>query len=428
MNDDELRRYSRHLSLPEVGLEGQKKICSASVLCIGAGGLGSPIAMYLAAAGIGKLGIVDFDAVDLSNLQRQILHGTADVGRPKTQSARDTIRRLNPHVEVVLHDTRLTSENALDIIRPYDIVVDGTDNFPTRYLTNDACVLLQKPNVYGSIFRFEGQASVFAPHLGGPCYRCLYPEPPPPGTVPSCAEGGVLGVLPGIIGLIQATEILKLVLGKGTSLLNRLLLFNALDMQFRELKLRRDPQCPLCGEHPVITQLIDYQTFCGAPPAATTQSMHPDEVTVHELKRALDDPQLGIQVLDVREPYEYQIARIDGARLFPLSTLAQRFAELDPNQHLLHPLPGRRPLPAGAAIPARAGIQAPQERQGRHHRLVRRNRPHRAEVLSFIASRRKPQMNTDGHRFRGPNDSLVCVGPPPGELAPTLQKRGPEHF
>ena len=250
LNNDEIRRYSRHLSLPEVGLEGQKKICSASVLCIGAGGLGSPIAMYLAAAGIGKLGIVDFDAVDLSNLQRQILHGTADVGRPKTQSAAETIHRLNPNVQVVLHDTRLTSENALEIIRPYDIVVDGTDNFPTRYLANDACVLLRKPNVYGSIFRFEGQASVFAPHLGGPCYRCLYPEPPPPGAVPSCAEGGVLGVLPGIIGVIQATEILKLILGKGTSLLNRLLLFNALEMQFRELKLRRDPQCPLCGETP----------------------------------------------------------------------------------------------------------------------------------------------------------------------------------
>ena len=246
-----------------MGLEGQKKICSASVLCIGAGGLGSPIAMYLAAAGIGKLGIVDFDSVELSNLQRQIIHGTADVGRPKTQSAAETIHRINPQVQVVRHDTRLTSENALDIIRPYDIVVDGTDNFPTRYLTNDACVLLRKPNVYGSVFRFEGQASVFAPHLGGPCYRCLYPEPPPPGAVPSCAEGGVLGVLPGVIGLIQATEILKLVLGKGTSLLNRLLLFNALDMQFRELKLRRDPQCPLCGENPVITKLIDYQTFCG---------------------------------------------------------------------------------------------------------------------------------------------------------------------
>jgi len=351
LNDAEIRRYSRHLILPEVGLEGQKKICSASVLCIGAGGLGSPIAMYLAAAGLGQLGIVDFDSVDLSNLQRQVIHGTPDVGRPKTQSAAETIHRINPHVRAVRHDTRLTSENALEIIRPYDIVVDGTDNFPTRYLTNDACVLLRKPNVYGSVFRFEGQASVFAPHLGGPCYRCLYPEPPPPGAVPSCAEGGVLGVLPGVIGLIQATEILKLVLGKGTSLLSRLLLFNALDMKFRELKLRRDPQCPLCGENPVITKLIDYQTFCGVPPPSTTPTMHPDEVTVHELKLALDDPQLGIQVLDVREPDEHRIARIAGARLVPLSSLSERFTELDPSQpYYLHCKAGGRSMTALAFL------------------------------------------------------------------------------
>ena len=358
MDSNEIRRYSRHLILPEVGLEGQKKIRSASVLCIGAGGLGSPIAMYLAAAGVGRLGIVDFDAVELSNLQRQILHGSADVGRPKTQSAKEAIHRLNPGVQVVLHDTRLTRENALEIIRPYDIVVDGTDNFPTRYLTNDACVLLRKPNVYGSIFRFEGQASVFAPHLGGPCYRCLYPEPPPPGSVPSCAEGGVLGVLPGTIGVIQATEILKLILGKGTSLLSRLLLFDALNMQFRELKLRRDPQCPLCGTNPTITQLIDYEDFCGTrasgagvSPAAgrqpTATIIHPDEVTVHELKKALDNPQLGIQVLDVREPGEYQIARIHGALLVPLSTLPQRFAELDPNRaYYIHCHAGVRSLKA----------------------------------------------------------------------------------
>jgi sulfur-carrier protein adenylyltransferase/sulfurtransferase len=347
LNSDEIRRYSRHLTLREVGLEGQKKICAAKVLCIGAGGLGSPIAMYLAAAGVGRLGILDFDAVDFSNLQRQILHGTPDVGRPKTESARDTIHRLNPGVQVVLHDTRLTSQNALEIIRSYDIVVDGTDNFPTRYLTNDACVLLKKPNVYGSIFRFDGQASVFAPHLGGPCYRCLYPEPPPPGAVPSCAEGGVLGVLPGIIGLIQATEILKLILGKGTSLLNRLLLFNALDMQFRELKLRRDPQCPLCGKNPTITQLIDYENFCGVPPPSATTTMHPDEVTVYDLKKALDNPQLGIQVLDVREPDEYQIARINGARLLPLSALPQRFSELDPNHaYYIHCKAGGRSLKA----------------------------------------------------------------------------------
>src|SRR3989454_1036975 len=289
LSNDEIRRYSRHLILPEVGLPGQKKICSTSVLCIGAGGLGSPIAMYLAAAGIGKLGIVDFDNVDFSNLQRQIIHSTGDVGRLKGESARETINGINPGVEVVLHNARLTSENALDILKPYDIVVDGTDNFPTRYLTNDACVLLRKPNVYGSIFRFEGQASVFAPHLGGPCYRCLYPEPPPPGMVPSCAEGGVLGVLPGIIGCIQATEILKLALGKGSSLIGRLLLFNALDMKFRELKLRRDPQCPLCGEKPTITKLIDYDQFCGIPHEPVAAGVNPDDVSVQDLKKALDD-------------------------------------------------------------------------------------------------------------------------------------------
>src|SRR5437588_12642557 len=267
--------------------------------------------MYLAAAGIGKLGILDFDSVDFSNLQRQMSHGTEDVGRPKTQSAQETIAEINPNVEIVLHNTRISSENALEIIRPYDIVVDGTDNFPTRYLTNDACVLLKKPNVYGSIFRFEGQASVFAPHLGGPCYRCLYPEPPPPGMVPSCAEGGVLGVLPGIIGCIQATEILKLALGKGSSLIGRLLLFDALEMKFRELKLRRDPECPLCGEHPTITKLIDYEQFCGIPtePAATVPNA--DEVTAQEMKRALDDPKPGIKVIDVRDHGEDQLADRD---------------------------------------------------------------------------------------------------------------------
>ena len=347
LDSDEIRRYSRQVILPEVGLQGQTKICSASVLCIGAGGLGSPVAMYLAAAGIGKLGLVDFDTVDLSNLQRQILHGTPDLERPKTQSARESLDRLNPNVEVIRHDLRLTRDNALETIRPYDIVVDGTDNFPTRYLTNDACVLLRKPNVYGSIFRFEGQASVFAPHLGGPCYRCLYPEPPPPGLVPSCAEGGVLGVLPGVIGVIQATETLKLILGLGTSLLNRLLLYNALDMQFRELKLRRDPQCPLCGENPSITELIDYPRFCGFPPPSALNAMHPDEVTVHDLKQALDNPKLRIQVLDVREPDEYQVTHLPGTRLVPLSTLAQRLRELDPNQsYYLHCKAGGRSMKA----------------------------------------------------------------------------------
>jgi adenylyltransferase/sulfurtransferase len=285
--------------------------------------------------------------VDFSNLQRQIAHGTEDVGRPKTESAKATINRINPNVEVVIHATRISSDNALDLIAPYDIVVDGTDNFPTRYLTNDACVLLKKANVYGSIFRFEGQASVFAPHLGGPCYRCLYPEPPPPGMVPSCAEGGVLGVLPGIVGTIQATEILKLALGKGSSLVGRLLLFNALEMRFRELKLRRDPSCPICGEHPTITRLIDYEQFCGVTPEAATSEANPDEVTVQEMQRALAEPDLGIMVIDVREPDEQQIARVNGVPLYPLSTLPQRFTELDPSrQYFIHCKSGIRSLKA----------------------------------------------------------------------------------
>src|ERR1041385_7907375 len=282
LNNDEIRRYSRHLILPDVGLAGQKKICSTSVLCIGAGGLGSPIAMYLAAAGIGKLGILDFDSVDYSNLQRQIIHGTEDVGRPKTQSAKETINAINPNVEVVIHNARITSENALDLIRPYDIVVDGTDNFPTRYLTNDAWVLLKKANVYGSIFRFEGQASVFAPHLGGPCYRCLYPEPPPPGMVPSCAEGGVLGVLCASIGSIQVNEAIKLLTGVGDPLVGKLMIYDALEMKFRELKLRRDPACPICGDHPTIKELIDYEQFCGIAPEPEIPGHNPDEVTVQD--------------------------------------------------------------------------------------------------------------------------------------------------
>ena len=345
LSNEEIRRYSRHLILPEVGLAGQKKIKSTSVLCIGAGGLGSPIAMYLAAAGIGKIGIVDFDTVDYSNLQRQILHTDADVGRSKAESAKETINGINPNVEVVIHNTRISSENALDLIRPYDIVVDGTDNFPTRYLTNDACVLLKKPNVYGSIFRFEGQASVFAPHLGGPCYRCLYPEPPPPGMVPSCAEGGVLGVLPGIIGCIQTNEILKLAIGKGTSLVGRLVLFDALKMKFSELKLRRDPQCPICGDHPTIKELIDYEVFCGIAPEP--EDGNPDEVTVQDMKKALDNPNLGIKVIDVREPFEYEIAHIEGVPLLPMSQLNARFTELDPNQqYYVHCQVGSRSLTA----------------------------------------------------------------------------------
>lgn len=347
LKPDALRRYARHLSLPEIGLAGQRKIRAARVLCLGAGGLGSPVLLYLAAAGVGRIGIVDCDAVDVSNLQRQVLHGTDVVGRPKTDSARATLQRLNPDVEIITHETRLTRSNALDLIREYDIVVDGTDNFPTRYLANDACVLLGKPNVYGSIFRFEGQASLFAPHLGGPCYRCLYPEPPPPGAVPSCAEGGVLGVLPGIIGCIQATEVLKLITGAGTSLLGRLLLYNALEMRFREIKVRRDPECPLCGEHPTITSLVDYEQLCGVKTDWPTPSLHPDEVTVQDMKRALETPALGIQVVDVREPNESAIVRIAGTTLLPLSELEQRHGELNPNQTIyLHCKAGVRSLMA----------------------------------------------------------------------------------
>ena len=345
LSNEEISRYSRHLILPEVGMAGQKKLKATSVLCIGTGGLGSPISMYLAAAGIGKIGIVDFDVVDFSNLQRQIAHGTADVGRPKVDSGKETINSINPEVEVVVHETRLSADNVMEIMAPYDIVVDGTDNFPTRYLTNDACVLLKKPNVYGSIFRFEGQASVFAPELGGPCYRCLYPEPPPPGMVPSCAEGGVLGVLPGIVGCIQATEILKLALGKGSPLVNRLLLFNALDMKFRELKLRRDPKCPICGDNPTITELIDYEQFCGIGLEPDEPQQHPDEVTVQQMKEALAGT--DIAVIDVREHDEAEIAKIDGVPMIPLSELMHRFTELDPNQTIyLHCKMGARSLKA----------------------------------------------------------------------------------
>src|ERR1700712_759790 len=330
LNNDEIRRYSRHLILPEVGLAGQKKIKATSVLCIGAGGLGSPIALYLAAAGIGKIGIVDFDTVDYSNLQRQILHTDADVGRSKAESAKETINGINPNVEVVIHNTRISSENALDLIRPYDIIVDGTDNFPTRYLTNDACVLLKKPNVYGSIFRFEGQASVFAPHLGGPCYRCLYPEPPPPGMVPSCAEGGVLGVLPGIIGVMQAIEAIKLIMGIGESLMGRLVHFDALKMKSREFKLRKDPNCPVCGENPTITELIDYDQFCGIPQAKEAEEHEAPvpAISAKELK-AKQDPGDNFVLLDVREPFEYDICRIPGSRLIPLGQLPSRMSELD---------------------------------------------------------------------------------------------------
>ncbi len=334
LSNDELARYSRHLILPEVGMEGQQKLKAAKVLCVGTGGLGSPLAFYLAAAGIGTLGLVDFDVVDSSNLQRQIIHSTKDVGRPKLDSATEKLQALNPFLNVVKHETMLTSQNALEIIRDYDIVADGTDNFPTRYLVNDACVLTGKPNAYGSIFRFEGQASVFATQQG-PCYRCLYPEPPPPGLVPSCAEGGVLGILPGLVGIIQATEVIKLILGKGEPLIGRLLLVNALDMRFRELKLRKNPDCPVCGTHPTVTQLIDYQQFCGIVPeqkAATMQNGIP-QMSVKELKRRLDQGD-DLFILDVREPFEYQIAQI-GGHLIPLNDLPKRMNELNTAQEIV---------------------------------------------------------------------------------------------
>jgi sulfur-carrier protein adenylyltransferase/sulfurtransferase len=327
LSNAEIARYSRHLILPEVGLDGQKKLKAGSVLCIGAGGLGSPAALYLAAAGVGRIGIVDFDAVDASNLQRQILHGTPDVGRSKLQSAKTRLTALNPEVRVETFETRLTSANALELFEGYDVILDGTDNFATRYLVNDACVLLRIPNAYGSIFRFEGQASVFATE-GGPCYRCLYPEPPPPGLVPSCAEGGVLGVLPGVIGTIQATESIKLILGAGSTLIGRLLLYDAWGMRFRELKLRRDPACPVCGDQPTIKQLIDYEEFCGVSPASTAAPSVP-ETTVEELKARID-AKAPIYLLDVREPHEYQIARIPGSTLIPLGQLGSRYGELPP--------------------------------------------------------------------------------------------------
>jgi adenylyltransferase/sulfurtransferase len=332
LSKDEILRYSRHLILPEVGMEGQLKLKQAKVLLVGTGGLGAPLALYLTAAGIGRIGLVDFDVVDFTNLQRQVIHGTKDVGKKKIDSAIESMNDINPFVQVDRHETALSSENAFEIFKDYDYVVDGTDNFPTRYLVNDACVLLKKPNVYGSIFRFEGQATVFATE-GGPCYRCLYPEPPPPGLVPSCAEGGVLGILPGIIGLIQATETVKLILGIGQPLIGRLMLYDALGMKFRELKLRRNPECPICGDNRTIHELIDYEQFCGIP-------QHEPEVPVltdidpTEVKAKQDRGDQFILV-DVREPHEYQIARIPGSVLMPLGEVGKRLGELDPNAEIV---------------------------------------------------------------------------------------------
>ncbi len=341
LSKEEVLRYSRHLIMPEVGMEGQLKLKQAKVLCIGTGGLGAPLGLYLAAAGVGRLGLVDFDSVDFTNLQRQVLFGTSDVGRPKIEAAAERLRNLNPEIRIDAFETRLTSDNALDILKDYDIVVDGTDNFPTRYLVNDACVLLRKPNVYGSIFRFEGQISVFG-YPGGPCYRCLYPEPPPPGLVPSCAEGGVLGVLPGIVGTIQAAETLKLILGKGEPLVGRLLLFDALAMRFRELKLRKNPECTVCGEHPTVTRLVDYAEFCGVRgEEAPTPVTNIPEITPRELKSRLDRGD-DIFILDVREPHEYQICNL-GGRLIPLGELSGRAAELDSSREIVaHCRSGKR--------------------------------------------------------------------------------------
>jgi adenylyltransferase/sulfurtransferase len=333
LTKEEILRYSRHLIVPEVGIEGQRKLKAANVLLVGAGGLGAPLGLYLTAAGVGHIGIVDFDVVDVTNLQRQVIHFTRDVGRKKLDSAAEKMQAINPELRVTKHETALTSENALDILKDYDLVVDGTDNFPTRYLVNDACVLLGKPNVYGSIFRFEGQSTIFA-YPGGPCYRCLYPEPPPPGLVPSCAEGGVLGILPGTIGLIQATETVKLILGIGEPLVGRLLLYDALAMRFRELKLRRNPECPVCGEHRTITKLIDYHQFCGVPAPGSAAphgetKVNEGEISVIELKEKLDRGD-NFVLIDVREPHEYKICSIPGSKLIPLGEFPRHVAELDP--------------------------------------------------------------------------------------------------
>jgi molybdopterin/thiamine biosynthesis adenylyltransferase/rhodanese-related sulfurtransferase len=334
LSREEVQRYSRHLIMPEVGMDGQLKLAGAKVLMIGAGGLGAPLGLYLAAAGVGRLGIVDFDVVDFTNLQRQVTFSTSDVGKPKAEAAKARLAGINPQIQIDTYRTMLTSENALDLFRDYDIIVDGTDNFPTRYLVNDACVLLGKPNVYGSIFRFEGQATVFN-YPGGPCYRCLYPEPPPPGLVPSCAEGGVLGVLPGIVGCIQAMETIKLILGIGEPLAGRLLLFDALGMRFRELRLRKNPDCPICGEHRTIDKLIDYEEFCGIrgeeAPAVTNGI---PEITPTELKARLDRGE-DLYLLDVREPHEVQISNINGSHLVPLGQLPSRVSELDSSREIV---------------------------------------------------------------------------------------------
>jgi len=366
LSKDEILRYSRHLIVPEVGMEGQEKLKAAKVLLVGTGGLGAPLGLYLAAAGVGRIGLVDFDVVDVTNLQRQVIHFTKDVGRPKIESASEKMMAINPYLEIVKHEVALTSENALDIIKDYDMVVDGTDNFPTRYLVNDACVLLNKPNVYGSIFRFEGQSTIFATE-GGPCYRCLYPEPPPPGLVPSCAEGGVLGILPGTIGLIQATEAVKLILGIGEPLIGRLMLYDALGMRFRELKLRKNPECPICGDHRTITKLIDYQQFRGMPnreeEPKQEAKVNDAEIEVTEVKEKLDRGD-NFVLIDVREPHEYQIASIPGAKLVPLGQIGQRLDEFDKSADIvIHCKSGMRSAKACGILKA-AGFEHVRNMKG----------------------------------------------------------------
>ncbi|WP_376792824.1 molybdopterin-synthase adenylyltransferase MoeB [Thermoflexus sp.] len=362
LTNEEIRRYSRHLLMPEVGLTGQKKLKAASVLIIGAGGLGSPAALYLAAAGVGRIGLVDFDVVDESNLQRQILHGTSWVGKPKLASAKARLLDLNPDITVETHEAVLTSANALEILKDYDIIIDGTDNFPTRYLVNDACVFLGKPLVYGSIFRFEGQATVFDARVG-PCYRCLYPEPPPPGLVPSCAEGGVFGVLPGVIGAIQATEAIKLIIGQGEPLIGRLLLYDALSMRFRELKLRKNPSCPVCGENPTIRELIDYEAFCGVP-IYEHEVRTEFDITPQELKAMLERDGRQIILLDVREPHEWEICHLQGAVLIPLRELPERLNQLDPTrEYVVYCKTGGRSAQAARIMQA-AGLRVRNLRGG----------------------------------------------------------------
>ena len=372
--------------MPEVTIEGQKKLKAAKVLCIGTGALGSPISMYLAAAGVGTLGLVDFDVVDFTNLQRQIAHRTESVGQPKLDSAAATLASINPNINIVKHNVMITSENALDLMRDYDIIVDGTDNFPTRYLINDACVLLGKPNVYGSIFRFEGQMTIFYAK-DGPCYRCLYPEPPPPGMVPSCAEGGVFGVLPGVIGCLQAVETIKLILGVGQSMVGRLSLFNAMAMTFKELKLRKDPTCPICGEHPTIHHLIDYDVFCGIVPAqqdaAANASIH--EITAKELKQRLDNHD-NITVVDVREPYEYAIARIPGTKLVPLASLARASARVRYRRRNRPALQVRQALRRSVSHHGAGRLQKTVKLKRRNYRLVERRRSQRRHLLNPAGS------------------------------------------